>query len=60
MMKNRYRPRLRESGVEIPDSMKTVTRYSIKQGNRDVTGQDFRWVLAISLLNVNILWISSP
>ena len=37
--------RLRESGVEIPDSMKTVTRYSIKQGNRDVTGQDFRWVL---------------
>ncbi len=37
--------RLRESGVEIPATMSTVTRYSIKQGNRDVTGQDFRWVL---------------
>ncbi len=38
--------RLRESGVDIPAHVDTVTRYSIKQGNRDITGQDFRWVLA--------------
>jgi phosphate transport system permease protein len=28
-----------------------VTRYSIKQGNKDITGQDFRWVLASNLQN---------
>ncbi|MBK8327049.1 MAG: phosphate ABC transporter permease PstA [Moraxellaceae bacterium] len=43
--------RLRESGVDIPASVDTVTRYSIKQGNKDITGQDFRWVLASHLQN---------
>jgi phosphate transport system permease protein len=43
--------RLREAGVDVPESVSTVTRYSIKQGNKDVTGQDFRWVLASHLQN---------
>ena len=34
---------VREAGIEIPENVSTVTRYSIKQGNKDVTGQDFRW-----------------
>ncbi len=38
--------RLRESGVDIPANVETVTRWSIKQGNRDVSGQEFRWVFA--------------
>lgn len=42
--------RLRDSGVDLPEnSGETVTRYSFKQGNRDVTGQDFRWVFASNL-----------
>ncbi|RZU47782.1 phosphate transport system permease protein [Fluviicoccus keumensis] len=41
--------RLREAGVAIPEGQETVTRYSIKQGNRDLTGQDFRWVMATGL-----------
>jgi phosphate transport system permease protein len=41
--------RLREAGVAIPADQDTVTRYSIKQGNRDITGQDFRWVMATGL-----------
>jgi phosphate transport system permease protein len=45
--------RLRESGVDIPASVDTVTRYSIKQGNKDITGQDFKWVLATNLQNVD-------
>ncbi|MCB1673245.1 MAG: phosphate ABC transporter permease PstA [Pseudomonadales bacterium] len=44
--------RLREAGVEIPQGVETVTRYSIKQGNKDVTGQDFKWVLAANLQNI--------
>ena len=43
--------RVREAGIEIPENVSTVTRYSIKQGNKDVTGQDFRWVLASNLQN---------
>jgi phosphate transport system permease protein len=45
--------RLRESGMDIPADIKTVTRYSLKQGNRDITGQDFRWVFAGGLQNIN-------
>jgi len=43
--------RIRESGVEVAANVDTVTRYSIKQGNKDITGQDFRWVLASNLQN---------
>ena len=45
--------RLREAGVDLPASVSTVTRYSIKIGNRDVTGADFKWVFADRLSNVS-------
>ena len=41
--------RLRESGLEIPADLEFVTRYLIKTGNRDITGQDFRWILEMSI-----------
>ena len=37
--------RLIESGVEVPEGAETVERTLLKTGNRDVTGQDFRWIL---------------
>lgn len=36
--------RLRESGVDIPEDMETASRFLLKVGNRDLTGQDFVWV----------------
>lgn len=36
--------RLRDSGVDIEGAGET-TRYLLKTGNRDVTGQDFRWIV---------------
>ncbi len=36
--------RLREAGLVV-DGDADVTRYLLKTGNRDVLGQDFRWVL---------------
>lgn len=41
--------RLRESGIDIPANISTVTRYSVRVGNRDVSGQDFRWLMAANL-----------
>ena len=37
--------RLREAGVDMPPELMEVDRTLLKVGNRDVTGQDFRWVL---------------
>ncbi len=37
--------RLREAGAEINSQASTVKRYLLKIGNRDLTGQDFVWVL---------------
>jgi phosphate transport system permease protein len=37
--------RLVESGVEVPEGVETVDRILLKTGNRDVTGEDFRWIL---------------
>ena len=37
--------RLRESGIEMDTDAETVERILFKTGNRDLTGQDFRWVL---------------
>ncbi|MDF3031374.1 MAG: pstA [Moraxellaceae bacterium] len=45
--------RLREAGVELPESVKTVTRYSLKVGNRDVGGADFKWVFADRLSGIS-------
>ncbi len=41
--------RLRESGLEVAEGTELVTRYLMKTGNRDVTGQDFRWILEPSI-----------
>lgn len=37
--------RLREAGFEIPAELTEVSRTLMKVGNRDVGGQDFRWIL---------------
>lgn len=38
--------RLREAGMELPDDLGgEVQRHLLKIGNRDVTGQDFTWIL---------------
>jgi phosphate transport system permease protein len=34
---------VRESGMPVPEGQDVVTRYLVKLGNRDVTGQDFLW-----------------
>lgn len=44
--------RLRESGVDIPKNKETIERISIKLGNRDLTGADFRWFFADGLKNI--------
>ena len=44
--------RLREAGVEIPAGVETVVRYSLKVGNRDLGGADFKWVFADRLENI--------
>jgi len=36
--------RLRDAGIEITGD-ELVTRYLLKTGNRDIYGQDFRWVI---------------
>jgi phosphate transport system permease protein len=42
--------RLRESGLEIEGDPEFVERILLKTGNREVTGQDFRWILATGIL----------
>ena len=39
------RERLESAGVSVPDGMDIVRRYQLKTGNRDVTGQDFMWII---------------
>mgnify|MGYP000185607197 CR=1 FL=1 len=39
------RERLESAGVKVPDGMHMVRRYQLKTGNRDVTGQDFMWII---------------
>lgn len=41
--------RLRDAGMSVPANQETVTRYSLKVGNRDIFGADFRWVFADGL-----------
>ncbi len=45
--------RLRESGLEVAEGTEFVTRYLLKTGNRDILGQDFRWILKPSIKSVN-------
>ena len=44
--------RVRDAGVEIPEDVKVVKRMLVKIGNRDVTGFDFRWLIAENLKDV--------
>jgi phosphate transport system permease protein len=37
--------RLRDMGMELADSVEFVSRRLMKTGNRDMTGQDFYWLL---------------
>ena len=46
--------RLTEAGMTVPAGMRPtdeIARWSIKQGNKDVTGQDFVWVTVPFLTN---------
>lgn len=45
--------RLRESGAEVPEGQDVVQRILVKTGNRDLTGQDFRWLIADELRNAS-------
>ena len=44
--------RLRESGLQVAEGSDFVQRILLKTGNRDVTGQDFRWILEPSIKSV--------
>lgn len=39
----------RDAGTIVPDDVELVTRYLIKQGNRDVTGNDFAWYADVNM-----------
>lgn len=44
--------RMREAGVDIPANVETVTRLSLKVGNRDLGGADFKWVFEDRLSDI--------
>ena len=44
--------RLRESGLQIDTDADEIHRVLIKTGNRDITGLDFRWVLADGIQDI--------
>lgn len=37
--------RITDSGIQLNTKDKMITRYLIKTGNRDISGQDFRWMV---------------
>ncbi|MGA9573772.1 MAG: phosphate ABC transporter permease PstA [Lysobacterales bacterium] len=44
--------RLRESGLTVAEDTEFVTRILLKTGNRDILGQDFRWILEPSIKSI--------
>lgn len=44
--------RVREAGTPVPEGVKVVKRMLMKTGNRDISGMDFRWLMADGLTNV--------
>jgi len=42
--------RLTESGLQVEEGVETVERILLKTANRDLGGQDFRWVLAPAIV----------
>ncbi|MEE4215975.1 MAG: phosphate ABC transporter permease PstA [Xanthomonadales bacterium] len=43
--------RLTESGLDVPEGVETFERILLKTGNRDLTGEDFRWILSYRIEN---------
>lgn len=41
--------RLIESGREVPEGQELFERILLKTGNRDVSGEDFRWILGFNI-----------
>jgi len=46
------RLRLQESGIEVPGDAELIDRVLLKQGNRDITGLDFRWLVKPFILEL--------
>ncbi len=44
--------RLRESGVEVAENIDVIQRVLIKTGNREISGLDFRWLIADEIENI--------
>ncbi len=44
--------RVREAGGTVPQGMTVVQRLLIKVGNRDIGGNDFRWVATTDIANI--------
>ena len=42
---------IRDAGIKLPDNVKQVKRILLKQGNRDLYGLDFRWILEREVTN---------
>lgn len=41
--------RVQEAGVEVPAGIEDVQRFLVKNGNRELGGSDFRWVLGYGI-----------
>jgi phosphate transport system permease protein len=46
---------LKSAGYNIPDNLEYISRQLLKVGNRDVYGQDFRWILESSMTSQTAL-----
>jgi phosphate transport system permease protein len=46
--------RLRESGIQVAQGAEFVERILLKTGNRDLSGEDFRWILGPGILQQSI------
>lgn len=46
--------RIRDSGISLDDQSSYVTRYLIKEGNRDITGSDFRWIIEPNIAKTSL------
>ncbi|GAA3924708.1 phosphate ABC transporter permease PstA [Litoribacillus peritrichatus] len=46
---------LKSAGYQVPENLEYIDRQLLKVGNRDVYGQDFRWVLSSSVTSQTVL-----
>ncbi|MCK5648048.1 MAG: phosphate ABC transporter permease PstA [Gammaproteobacteria bacterium] len=42
---------IRDAGIHLPEDVQRVKRILLKQGNRDIYGLDFRWILDRDVIN---------